>query len=579
LAAQSSDGACAGAASGEAVDWQAIDWQQVNRNVRRLQARIVQATQEGRWGKVRALQRLLTHSFSGKARAVRRVTENQGKQTPGVDHELWDTPARKGQAIRRLRTRGYRPRPLRRVYIPKKHGQRRPLGIPTMTDRAMQALHLLALDPIAETTADPNSYGFRKGRSPADAIERCFHLLSKPGSPQWILEGDIRACFDQISHDWLLAHIPIDRAILRSWLTAGYMKQGIRHPTEAGTPQGGIISPVLANLTLDGLERLLAHHFPTKARHQDRPLAAKTSHVHLVRYADDFIITGPSREVLEDQVKPLVEAFLRERGLELSVEKTVVTRLEVGFDFLGQHVRTYGGKLLIKPSKDSVKALLAKVRTIIKRMATATAGQVIAVLNPIIRGWAHDHRHVVSKAVFSLVDHQIHQALWRWALRRHKTKGQRWVKAKYFTRRGGRDWMFTGDAITGSDGRRITLTLFKTDSLPIRRHIKVKAGANPYDPSWTPYFERRLGVTMERVLGQRQIRDLWRRQQGRCPVCCELIDAQTGWHRHHVVSRSSGGGETMDNLLLVHPTCHQQLHHPGKSAVTPRRVSPAFVEA
>jgi RNA-directed DNA polymerase len=183
MAAQSSSGPCAGAASREPADWQATLCQQVNRNVRRLQARIVQATQDGRWGKVHALQRLLTHSFSGKALAVRRVTENQGKQTPGVDRELWDTPAHKGQAIRRLRRRGYRPRPLRRVSIPKQHGQRRPLGIPTMIDRAMQALHLLALDPIAETTADPNSYGFRKGRSPADAIERCFHLLSKPGSP------------------------------------------------------------------------------------------------------------------------------------------------------------------------------------------------------------------------------------------------------------------------------------------------------------------------------------------------------------------------------------------------------------
>jgi RNA-directed DNA polymerase len=370
----------------------------------------------------------------------------------------------------------------------------------------------------------------------------------------------------------------MDRAILRSWLTAGYMEQGIRHPTKAGTPQGGIISPVLANLTLDGLERLLARHFPTRARVQDLPLAVRSSHVHLVRYADDFIITGPSREFLEERVKPVVEEFLRERGLELSSTKTVMTRLDEGFDFLGQHIRTYGGKLLIKPSKDSVKALPAKVRTIIKGMATATAGQVIAVLNPIIRGWAHYHRHVVSKAIFSLVDHQIHQALWRWARRRHKTKGLRWVKAKYFTRRGGRDWMFTVDTSIGNDRRRVTLTLFNAASLPIRRHITVKAGANPYDPSWTPYFERRLGVTMERVLGQRQIRDLWRRQQGRCPVCFTLIDDQTGWHRHHVVPRSSGGGETMDNLLLVHPTCHQQLHHPGHSAVAPRRVTPAFVE-
>jgi RNA-directed DNA polymerase len=231
-----------GAVSHEEVDWHALDWEKAHRTVRRLQARIVKATQEGRWGKVKALQHLLTHSFSAKMLAVKRVTENQGKRTPGVDGELWDTPRKKAQAVQMLHQRGYRPQPLRRIYIDKGNGKKRPLGIPTMKDRAMQALYLQALDPVAETTADPNSYGFRPERSTADAIEQCFNVLAQQASARWILEGDIRGCFDHISHDWLVAHIPMDKGILRKWLKAGYLEEDLLHPTDEGTPQGGIIS-------------------------------------------------------------------------------------------------------------------------------------------------------------------------------------------------------------------------------------------------------------------------------------------------------------------------------------------------
>jgi RNA-directed DNA polymerase len=233
----------AGAVPHSATQWHQIDWAKVHRVVRRLQARIVQAAQAGRWGKVKALQHLLTHSFSGKALAVRRVTENQGKRTPGVDQELWTTPEQKAGAIQRLQQRGYRPRPVRRVSIPKRSGKLRPLGILTMTDRAMQALYLLALDPVAETTADHHSYGFRVGRSPADAIERCFKLLSKYDRAEWVLEGDIRSAFDRISHAWLLTHIPMDKGMLRKWLKAGYMEHHVFHATEEGSPQGGPITP------------------------------------------------------------------------------------------------------------------------------------------------------------------------------------------------------------------------------------------------------------------------------------------------------------------------------------------------
>ena len=354
----------AGAATHEPAEWHDIDWRTTHENVRRLQARIVKATKEGRWGKVNALQHLLTHSFSGKALAVKRVTENQGKNTPGVDGLTANHHKSKWMLLHELKRHGYHPLPLRRVYIPKSNGKKRPLGIPTIKDRAMQALYLLALDPIAEHLADPNSYGFRKERACADAMQQCHTALSQETAAPWILEGDIKSCFDRISHDWLLAHIPMDKTILRKWLKAGYMDKSVLHETEDGTPQGGIISPVLANLALDGLERKLREKYPHKGKGVRKGREAR---VHMVRYADDFIITGKTKELLETEVKPLVEAHLRERGLELSEEKTAITYIEDGFDFLGQNVRKFGtqGKCLTKPSKKNVKIFLTGIREVI----------------------------------------------------------------------------------------------------------------------------------------------------------------------------------------------------------------------
>jgi RNA-directed DNA polymerase len=553
----------AGAAPSE-ENWHAIDWQSVHHNVRRLQARIVKATQEGRWGKVKALQHLLTHSFSGKALAVRRVTENQGKRTPGVDGDVWDTPEKKATATQSLRQRGYQPRPLRRVYIPKSNGQKRPLGIPTMTDRAMQALYLLALDPIAETTADPNSYGFRRDRSTADAMEQCHKVLSLRGGATWILEGDIKSCFDRISHDWLLAHIPMDKAILRKWLQAGFMEQRILYATEAGTPQGGICSPVLANMTLDGLERKLRERYPKATR------LSRQAKVNLIRYADDFIITGSSLELLETEVKPLVEQFLDDRGLELSAEKTHITHIETGFDFLGQHVRRYDGTILVKPSRKNIVKFLTEVRSIIKANPQASAAYLITKLNPIIRGWATYHRHVASKQTFAKVDHAIFQALWRWAQRRHSNKSRRWIKDKYFVSVGQRHWVFEGTIpVIGGPSERIRL--FNASSMPIRRHTKIKAEANPYDPTWELYFEERLGIKMQTTMkGKGILLYLWHEQNGLCPVCNQKITTLTGWHRHHLRMRSLGGTDDPDNLVLLHPTCHQQVHSQRLPVEKPR---------
>jgi RNA-directed DNA polymerase len=555
----------AGAAS-PGADWHAINWRKVQRLVGRLQARIVKATQEGRWGKVKALQHLLAHSFSGKALAVRRVTENQGKGTPGVDKDIWNTAGKKAAAIHQLRSRGYRAQPLRRIYIPKSSGKMRPLGIPTMSDRAMQALYLLALDPVAETLADPNSYGFRKGRSTADAMEQCHIVLSRHGGARYILEGDIKSCFDRISHEWLLAHIPMPKAILRQWLRAGFMEQQVLHATTEGTPQGGIASPVLANLALDGLEKALRARYPQATR------ISRAAKVNLVRYADDFLITSSSRERLEQEVRPLVESFLQERGLELSPEKTRITALEDGFDFLGQNVREYGDTVLVKPSRKNVRALLEKVRGIVQDNKQTAAGVVIVQLNPILRGWANYHRHAASKQTFAKVDHAIFRVLWRWALRRHAKKSRHWIKAKYFARVGGQNWVFH-DQVTGRRGEERTVRLYHTSSTSIQRHTKIKGAANPYDPQWETYFEGRLQTKMYNTLsGRGTLWWLWLEQKGLCPVCAAPIALEAGWHSHHIVWRTKGGSDEAENLVLLHPDCHEQVHCLGWTVGKPRPV-------
>jgi len=399
-------------------NWHDLDWARVQQTVRKTQLKIAQATGEGNWRRVKRLQRLLTHSFYGRCLAVRRVTENRGRKTPGVDGETWGTPQAKLQAVGRLsKKRGYRPKPLRRVWIPKAgKPEKRPLGIPTMLDRAMQALYLQALEPVIESTSDLKSYGFRPDRSTADAMVELFHLLSPQTAPVWILEGDIKGFFDNINHEWLCRNVPMDRTVLRKWLKAGVIDRRQLMATEAGTPQGGIISPCLANATLNGLEAQLKCHLVQ----QMGKTKAQQAKVYVVRYADDFVVTAASKELLEDEVKPWVEQFLSVRGVALSQAKTQITHINQGFDFLGWNFRKYvpkspyrKAKLLIKPSKKNVTAFYRKVGEIIKNSGALTQDAVIGQLNPVLKGWAQYHSPVVAKQTFSKLDSLIFWRLWR----------------------------------------------------------------------------------------------------------------------------------------------------------------------
>jgi len=535
-------------------EWDQVDWPIVHRRVRGLQIRIAKATRDQDWRRVKALQRFLVNSFSAKALAVKRVSENDGKRTPGVDGEIWTTPEGKWRAIQRLDSRGLRPQPLRRVYIPKRGSttKKRPLGIPVMIDRAQQALHLQGLEPVAETQADPHSYGFRRGRGTQDAMQRVFNLLARITSAPWIFEGDIKGCFDNFGYGWLESHVPMDKKVLSGWLKAGYVESGKLFPTEAGTPQGGIASPTIANIALDGLEATLAESFSRTAT------SLNQLRVRLVRFADDFIITGNSRELLEREVKPCVEAFLAARGLELSQEKTKITHISEGFDFLGQHVRKYDGKLLIKPSAKNVKAFLDKVRETIRANRSTKQETLIDLLNPMIRGWANYHRHVVAKRTYAAVDSHIWQALWRWARRRHPNKSCGWVRRKYFWTLDHQHWVFA-TAARGYNGEPRTLALLSATDTRIVRHVRVKSDANPFDPVWDSYFAQRKRTRMLQRLQNRSFpKRLWQQQEGQCPGCGQLIDDEDQWLIKPVAPIKVGGTRSLANLKMLHSTCQRR---------------------
>ena len=458
--------------------WNSINWSKVRRAVKSLQARIVKAIKLKHFHKAKALLHLLTQSFYGKLLAILRVTTNKGSKTCGVDKVIWDTPQKRWKAIEQINVKGYKAKSLKRKSIPKKNGKFRHLGIPTIRDRAIQALYKLALEPIAETLADPNSYGFRPKRSCADAIRQCHNVLSQRNSAEWILEADIKGCFDNISHQWILQHIPLSKKVLTQWLKAGYMDKKHWFPTESGTPQGGIISPIIANMVLDGLEKIVKTH----ARHKPNSNPHK---INFVRYADDFVVTGSKSEYLEHEIKPVISKFLAERGLELSKEKTKITHIKKGFDFLGFNIRKYKDKCLTKPNKESVKSIYSSIRVCVTNHKTVKQEELIRMITPKIIGWTNFFSHSAAKQTFSRLDNLLFKLLWKWAKRRHPNKGNQWIKAKYFKTSGNQHWVFS----TADKERIYKLPLF--DATKIIRHTKIKSLSNPYDKQWDGYFKDR----------------------------------------------------------------------------------------
>jgi RNA-directed DNA polymerase len=425
------------------LQWTNIYWKMVEEHVNRLQTRIAKAVKQGMWYLVKRLRYLLTHSFYAKLLAVKRVTQNRGKRTAGIDGEKWTTPNSKMNAALKLSDKKYKAKPLRRAYIPKPGtDKKRPLGIPTMYDRAMQALYALALQPIAETTADPRSFGFRMHRSTQDARQYAYCCLGGKHSAKWVLEGDIKGYFDNINHDWLLTNILMDKSTLKQFLKAGFVYNRHLNPTTAGTPQGGIVSPILANMTLDGLEKAISSVYHVGKNGKIDKIRYNPHKVNFVRYADDFIVTADSEETAKELAK-LIKELLKERGLELSEEKTHITHIDDGFDFLGWNFRKYREKLLINPSKKSIENIIRKIGDVIKRAKAWKQEDLINVLNPIITGWSNYHRSAVVKEIFSKLDHIVWDMLWRWSKRRHPDKRNKWVANKYWHSEGTRNWVFS----------------------------------------------------------------------------------------------------------------------------------------
>lgn len=532
--------------------WADINWHAVEGNVRRLQERIYRATTHKAWKRVKNLQKLLVRATSNTLLAIRRITqENQGKHTAGIDGVVYDTPEARWKLFQEgLSLKGYKPRPVRRVYIPKDNGKQRPLGIPTGKDRVMQAIVTATLEPEWEARFEANSYGFRPGRCTMDAIEAIHTTLSQKHSSAWVLDADISGCFDNIDPGPLLAKLPVFTATLRRWLHAGVVEGGVFSPTDTGTPQGGVISPLLANVALDGMERLFEAEGPEGQPTSPSSRKGLNKGIAVIRYADDFVITAPTREVLETYARPRVEKFLHERGLALSEAKTRIVHITEGLNFLGFHIRKFGkrGKVLTVPQKEKVLKHVRALRSYLDAHKQTPAGHVIKTLNPVIRGWANYYRHCAATHVFQKVRHAQWQMLWIWAKRRHPAKSRKWVKARYFRDDGY--WTFwAGKA-----------ELVKPDATPITRFTKVTGKHSPYDPALRLYWTERKKRQVGRETYEKQRLILHQKQGYRCALCHIPFIAGENIETDHLIPTSQGGTDDMSNKRLVHPWCHRQRH-------------------
>lgn len=554
--------------------WKDIPWKKIERNVFKLQKRIYQASLREDHRTAHKLQRLLMKSRGGRLLAVRKVTQdNQGKKTAGVDGVKSLSPKQRMALSQALKVEG-KAQPVRRTYIPKPGTtETRPLGIPTMKDRATQALVKLALEPEWEARFEPNSYGFRPGRSCHDAIAAVF--MNVRFRPKWVLDADIAKCFDRINHEQLLHKIhtfPALRRQIRAWLRAGMMDQGELFPTEQGTPQGGCISPLLANIALHGLEHEIVRSFP-KRKNFTPP--------QVVRYADDFVVLHQDRAVIE-QCQEIVEQWLKPMGLELKPSKTRVAHtLErseepPGFDFLGFNIRQHpvgkyrsgrnprkkplGFKVVIKPSATAVRRHLQRIRDVLRMHRSSTQEKLIKTLNPIIAGWCRYFSVGSGRKTFSKLQEVLFHMLWGWALRRHPHKGRKWIADKYWRHNDGKGWKF--------QPRGLPDRLSRHWDTRCRIHVKVAGSRSPYDGDWV-YWSTRLG---RNPMIKKRVAGLLKAQKGKCRRCGLYFRADNRLEVDHTIPRSQGGKDVKKNLQLLHRHCHDRKSAQERSTHEKRHV-------
>ncbi|MCL3995503.1 group II intron reverse transcriptase/maturase [Streptomyces lavenduligriseus] len=574
---------------GAIIDWHSIDWSTCEENVRRLRQRIFKATREGDLKKVRNLQKLMLRSHSNTLVSVKRVTQHsKGRKTPGIDGELALNPKDRGKLATEIHrsSQPWRARPVKRVFIPKSNGKQRPLGIPVIRDRVLQARVKNALEPEWEARFEAKSYGFRPGRSCQDAISAIFWTVKgKNPSRRWVLDADLSAAFDRISHDHLMAMLGQfpGRGLVRGWLKAGVMDRGRFAPTEEGTPQGGVVSPLLMNVALHGIEQAAGCRY--KEIRAGKTPGAVPGHPVLVRYADDFVVMCCD-ESQAHQVKARLSEWLAPRGLQINEEKTSIVRLEDGFDFLGFTVRRLHGKLIIKPSQAARKRLRERLRSEMRALQGASVEAVLMKLSPIIRGWTAYYRSVASSKVFNSMDTYMFQLTYKWARRRHERKPRRWVVTRYygrFNKHRQDNWVF------GNRSNGAYLPAFAWT--PIVRHQLVKGGASPDDPDLIGYWLNRRRKQAPPPMDRTSL-FLAARQKGVCPLCKQALivgaeyepESPREWinwfsaskkmlHKHHFTYRRDGGSDERTNLRLVHSECHRQ-HHAGDGRRVPKSASP-----
>lgn len=541
------------------TDWNQIDWSHVIDYVRRLRQEIFRASREGNLKRVRSLQNVMLRSHECRCLAVRRVTQiNKGRQTPGVDKLLVKTPEARGALVDQLAQYQLTKQcPTKRVYIPKANGKQRPLGIPDITNRAVQAMVREALEPFWEAKFEDSSFGFRPKRSCHDAITRIFKIVSQKGARSWVLDADIKGAFDNIDHDKLMeiiGNFPA-RGLIRQWLKSGYMDDGVFYDTETGTPQGGVISPLLANIALHGMEEVLGIKYRRVRRGEKMTYELHPNCPALVRYADDFVVFCETREEAEEARAKLI-VWLKERGLELSEEKTRITNIDEGFDFLGFNVRRYqtttsrkGTKVYIKPSRKSVQAIKTKLKTIFREGVGYTMENLISKVNPVIKGWANYFKIGVSSRTFDSLDNYLMVLQHSWTRRKHTRKSWKWRKRYWGNYRKGAMWCFG----------KAELYMMKFSWVPIERHNAVLRFACWDDPDLEDYWkDRDIQQCLSKLSAAK--RALAKKQSFVCPHCGDSLNNGEELHEHHVQPRSKGGGDHAGNLKVLHLYCHQAQH-------------------